>query len=150
MVSSLAMFNGAIIIGLIGYARHIGMPTSELIPLVLTAVLASIPVALPATFTLAAALGARALAKVGVLPTRLSAVDEAGGDGCALRGQDRHADPQCAVGDRGAPLGGVQLCAAARLCRAGQRGGRSGTRSTPRSARPRSPRRHRYPILRRG
>jgi H+-transporting ATPase len=44
---------------------------------VLTAVLASIPVALPATFTLAAALGARALAKLGVLPTRLSAVDEA-------------------------------------------------------------------------
>ena len=39
--------------------------------------LASIPVALPATFTLASALGARALAKLGVLPTRLSAVDEA-------------------------------------------------------------------------
>src|SRR5208282_4947471 len=35
------------------------------------------PVALPATFTLAAALGARALAHLGVLPTRLSAVDEA-------------------------------------------------------------------------
>ena len=35
------------------------------------------PVALPATFTLASALGARALAKLGVLPTRLSAVDEA-------------------------------------------------------------------------
>jgi H+-transporting ATPase len=34
-------------------------------------------VALPATFTLAAALGARALAQLGVLPTRLSAVDEA-------------------------------------------------------------------------
>ncbi|HLY54654.1 MAG TPA: HAD-IC family P-type ATPase, partial [Stellaceae bacterium] len=46
-------------------------------PLVLTAVLASIPVALPATFTLASALGARALARLGVLPTRLSAVDEA-------------------------------------------------------------------------
>jgi H+-transporting ATPase len=46
-------------------------------PLVLTAVLASIPVALPATFTLAAALGAKALARLGVLPTRLSAVDEA-------------------------------------------------------------------------
>jgi H+-transporting ATPase len=40
-------------------------------------VLASIPVALPATFTLASALGARALARQGVLPTRLSAVDEA-------------------------------------------------------------------------
>jgi H+-transporting ATPase len=43
----------------------------------LTAVSASIPVALPATFTLAASLGAKALAKLGVLPTRLSAVDEA-------------------------------------------------------------------------
>jgi H+-transporting ATPase len=42
-----------------------------------TAVLAAIPVALPATFTLASAIGARALGKLGVLPTRLSAVDEA-------------------------------------------------------------------------
>ncbi len=38
------------------------MPLAEIVPLVLTAVLASIPVALPATFTLAAALGARDLA----------------------------------------------------------------------------------------
>ena len=53
------------------------MPPAEIVPLVLTAVLASIPVALPATFTLASALGARALAGRGVLPTRLSAVDEA-------------------------------------------------------------------------
>src|SRR5580658_654494 len=53
------------------------MPIGEIVPLVLTAILASIPVALPATFTLAAALGAKALAKLGVLPTRLSAVDEA-------------------------------------------------------------------------
>ena len=37
----------------------------------------NLPVALPATFTLAAAVGARALARLGVLPTRLSAVDEA-------------------------------------------------------------------------
>jgi H+-transporting ATPase len=54
------------------------MPWSEIVPLLLTSVLAAIPVALPATFTLAAALGARSLAKLGVLPTRLSAVDEAG------------------------------------------------------------------------
>jgi H+-transporting ATPase len=53
------------------------MSGDEIIPLVLTAILASIPVALPATFTLASALGARALAGQGVLPTRLSAVDEA-------------------------------------------------------------------------
>jgi H+-transporting ATPase len=48
-----------------------------MIPLLLTSVLAIIPVALPATFTLAAGIGARTLAKQGVLPTRLSAVDEA-------------------------------------------------------------------------
>jgi H+-transporting ATPase len=77
VVRNLAAFNGAIIVLLVAYASFLKMPIAEIIPLVLTAVLASIPVALPATFTLAAALGARALAKVGVLPTRLTAVDEA-------------------------------------------------------------------------
>jgi H+-transporting ATPase len=77
VVRNLAIFNGVIIIALVGYASVHGMAWSEIIPLVLTAVLAAIPVALPATFTLATALGARALAKLGVLPTRLSAVDEA-------------------------------------------------------------------------
>jgi H+-transporting ATPase len=77
VVRNLAMLNGVIIVILVGYAYALKMPGSEIIPLVLTAVLASIPVALPATFTLAAALGAKALARLGVLPTRLSAVDEA-------------------------------------------------------------------------
>src|ERR1700683_4924826 len=77
VVRNLAIFNGAIIVLLVGYARARRMPVGEIVPLVLTAVLASIPVALPATFTLAAAIGAKALAKLGVLPTRLSAVDEA-------------------------------------------------------------------------
>ena len=66
-----------IIVLLVAYAHARKMPIGEIIPLVLTAVLASIPVALPATFTLAAAVGAKALARLGVLPTRLSAVDEA-------------------------------------------------------------------------
>ncbi|MHB8404426.1 MAG: HAD-IC family P-type ATPase [Gammaproteobacteria bacterium] len=78
VVRNLAVFNGAVIVMLVAYAYFLKMPLAEIIPLVLTAVLASIPVALPATFTLAAAFGARALAKIGVLPTRLSAVDEAG------------------------------------------------------------------------
>ncbi len=78
VVRNLAAFNGVVIVALVGYAHLLKLPLTEIIPLVLTAVLASIPVALPATFTLAAALGARALARVGVLPTRLSAVDEAG------------------------------------------------------------------------
>jgi H+-transporting ATPase len=77
IVRNLAAFNGILIVGLVLYALAHAMPVREIIPLVLTAVLASIPVALPATFTLASALGARALARQGVLPTRLSAVDEA-------------------------------------------------------------------------
>ena len=62
VVRNLAMFNGVVIVMLVAYAYVLKMPLAEIIPLVLTAVLASIPVALPATFTLAAALGARALA----------------------------------------------------------------------------------------
>jgi H+-transporting ATPase len=77
VVRNLALFNGAVIILLVAYAHAHEMTIGEIIPLVLTGVLASIPVALPATFTLAAAVGARALARLGVLPTRLSAVDEA-------------------------------------------------------------------------
>jgi H+-transporting ATPase len=77
VVRNLATFNSVIIVLLVAYAYALKMPVSEIIPLVLTAVLASIPVALPATFTLAAAIGAEELAHRGVLPTRLSAVDEA-------------------------------------------------------------------------
>jgi len=77
VVRNLAVFNGFLIVLMVVYAHAHAMPVGELIPLILTAVLASIPVALPATFTLASALGARVLARQGVLPTRLSAVDEA-------------------------------------------------------------------------
>jgi H+-transporting ATPase len=77
IVRNLAIFNGAVIILIGVYAFTHSMPWVEIVPLLLTSVLASIPVALPATFTLSSALGARALTKVGVLPTRLSAVDEA-------------------------------------------------------------------------
>jgi H+-transporting ATPase len=77
VVRNLAVCNGVIIGLMLIYASIEKLPLTDIISLGLTAILASIPVALPATFTLAAALGARALAKVGVLPTRLSAVDEA-------------------------------------------------------------------------
>jgi H+-transporting ATPase len=77
IVRNLAIFNGSLILAMGAYAYFRAMPWSEMVPLLLTSVLAAIPVALPATFTLAAAIGARALAKLGVLPTRLSAVDEA-------------------------------------------------------------------------
>src|SRR5580698_9133130 len=78
IVRNLAIFNGVVILLMAIFAYTHSLPRAEIIALFLTSVLAAIPVGLPATFTLAAALGARALAKVGVLPTRLSAVDEAG------------------------------------------------------------------------
>jgi H+-transporting ATPase len=78
VVRNLALFNGVVIVGLAVYAKIHGLSSEEAVVLLLTAVLAAIPVALPATFTLASAIGARSLAKLGVLSTRLSAVDEAG------------------------------------------------------------------------
>ena len=77
VVRNLAGFNGVVTLALMVYAYEIAMPFIEAIPLLLISVLASVPVALPATFTLATAIGAQALTRVGVLPTRLSAVDEA-------------------------------------------------------------------------
>lgn len=82
VVRNLAIFSGAVIAMLLACALYLHMPIAEIVPLVLTAVLASIPVALPATFTLSAALGARALAVRGVLSTRLTAVEEVGTMAC--------------------------------------------------------------------
>lgn len=77
VVLYLAATNGALAMLLIGFSIFLKLPIAEIIPLGLIAILASVPVALPATFTLAAAVSAQKLAKLGVLPTRLSAVDEA-------------------------------------------------------------------------
>ena len=77
IVRNLAIFNGCVVLFQAGYAYATHLPVMEIVPLTLTAVLAAIPVALPASFTLATALAARALAARDVLLTRLSAVDEA-------------------------------------------------------------------------
>jgi len=77
VVRNLALFNGGITVLLTLYAVYLALPFAQIAPLVLVAVLASIPVALPSMFTLAATVGARAVARRGVLPTRLSALDEA-------------------------------------------------------------------------
>jgi len=73
----LSILNFAIVVGMVAYAHTIAMSTTRIIPLVLTALLSAVPVALPATFTLAATLGAKALTLKGVLLTRLSALHEA-------------------------------------------------------------------------
>ena len=77
VVRNLAILNGAVLAAMAVYGHFGGMPLDRILPLMLVGLLASVPVALPATFTLATALAAQKLARKGVLPTRLSAVNEA-------------------------------------------------------------------------
>jgi H+-transporting ATPase len=74
---NLALVNGTVAVLIIAYAHLIASPTSDLVRLALTALLATIPLALPATFTLSAAFAAQILGRRGVLLTRLSAAHEA-------------------------------------------------------------------------
>jgi len=64
---------------LLVYAAWAGLPFRDVLPFALILLVASVPVALPATFTLATALGSAELARSGVLLTRLSAIEEAAG-----------------------------------------------------------------------
>jgi H+-transporting ATPase len=75
-VKNLFVVNATMVVIVVGYAHHVGMSLEFILPLLLTILLASIPVALPATFTLAAALGSVELSKHGVLITRLSALHD--------------------------------------------------------------------------
>lgn len=74
---NLAIVNGTIAVLIVAYAYTVALPSSDLVRLALTALLATVPVALPATFTLSAAFSAQILARRGVLLTRLSAAHEA-------------------------------------------------------------------------
>jgi H+-transporting ATPase len=76
VVKNLFVVNAAMVVVVVGYAHHVGMSLEFILPLLLTILLASIPVALPATFTLAAALGSVELSKRGVLITRFSALHD--------------------------------------------------------------------------
>ena len=66
-----------LVVALFAYALATGFPLAQLLPFSLILLIASVPVALPATFTLATALGALDLAGHGLLVTRLSAIEEA-------------------------------------------------------------------------
>ena len=63
----------------LGYALLAGRPMAEILPFALILMVASVPVALPATFTVATAVGATELVGEGVLVTRLAAIEEAAG-----------------------------------------------------------------------
>lgn len=59
------------------YSFYNHIPLLDVVPYLLILLVASVPIALPATFSLATALGAYQLVKKGVLVTRLSAIEEA-------------------------------------------------------------------------
>jgi H+-transporting ATPase len=71
IVKYLVAMDAVLVTIIIVYAAITGMPFAETLPFALILLVASVPVALPATFTLATALGALELARKGVLVTRL-------------------------------------------------------------------------------
>ncbi|MBU6429796.1 MAG: HAD-IC family P-type ATPase, partial [Cyanobacteria bacterium REEB65] len=77
IVKALVSFNVIVALGVVAYSLLIHLPSSEFLPFAIILLVAAIPVALPATFTLASALGALDLAGGGVLVPHLAAIEEA-------------------------------------------------------------------------
>ena len=68
---------GALLAVVVALSLVRGAPLIEMIPLMLVLLMSAVPVALPVMFTVSMALGAKELAKRGVLVTRLSAAEDA-------------------------------------------------------------------------
>ena len=77
IVKYLVMVDVALASVVFVYAIRAGIAIGDIVPFCLMLLVASVPVALPATFTLASAIGTRELARRGVLVSRLSAIEEA-------------------------------------------------------------------------
>lgn len=77
VVRYLMLLDLTLVAALLMYALIVAIPLREIAPFALILLVASVPVALPATFTVATALGALELSRVGVLITRLPAIEEA-------------------------------------------------------------------------
>jgi len=77
IVKYLVVLDTVLVGAVLAYALATAMPLADVLPFALILLVASVPVALPATFTLAEAVGSLDLARRGVLVTRLSAVEEA-------------------------------------------------------------------------
>jgi H+-transporting ATPase len=65
-----------LVVAIFIYAVAVGISMVDMIPFALILLIASVPVALPPTFTLSNAIGSLALSKEGVLTTRLSAIQD--------------------------------------------------------------------------
>ena len=77
IIKYLVIFDAVLVGALLVYAGFAHLPWSEVLPFALILLVASVPVALPAMFTVATALGALDMSHHGVLVTRLSAIEEA-------------------------------------------------------------------------
>ena len=77
IVRYLVAFVAVLVAGVLAYAAARGLPWSEVATFALILLVAAVPVALPATYTLAGAVGALELSRRGVLVTRLAAVEDA-------------------------------------------------------------------------
>jgi H+-transporting ATPase len=77
IVKYLVTLDAILVAALLLYSWIHGIAITEVLPFALILLVASVPIALPATYTLATALGAVELAGNGVLVTRLSAIEEA-------------------------------------------------------------------------
>ncbi len=76
IVKYLIVIDAALVVILVVYSLLTGVSYSSVIPFALIVLIVSIPVALPATFTIAMALGARELSKNGILVTRLVSAED--------------------------------------------------------------------------
>ena len=77
IVKYLLAFDVILAVLVLAWTLHGGMALADVLPFCLMLLVASIPVALPATFTVASALGTRELAEKGVLVSHLAAIEEA-------------------------------------------------------------------------
>ncbi len=77
IVRYLVMMDVILVAAILIYAAASHIPLAEILPFALILLVASVPVALPATFTLATAIASLHLVHRGVLVTRLAAVEEA-------------------------------------------------------------------------
>ncbi|CAJ0780066.1 plasma-membrane proton-efflux P-type ATPase [Ralstonia chuxiongensis] len=77
IVKRLVAFDLVLVVLVIFYAATHGLPLGDTVVFALLLLVASVPVALPATYTLATAIASTRLSKQGVLVTRLPAVEEA-------------------------------------------------------------------------
>ncbi len=77
IVKYLVIMDIVLIVSLISFSVVTHESLSDVIPFSLVVLIASVPVALPATFTMAMAISAQDLSRKGILVTRLTAVEDA-------------------------------------------------------------------------